>query len=182
MNISVPLSAIGFNTINGFLIGSFIGSPTASTNHDGLREGTQGWFYGCVVVCLVGMLGNIYSDEVLYALRRNRPPTTKTTNEHPSQRYGIPNGFLYSYPFSGIAFPNYFTEWIEWTAYALASSALLPSSLAYINEKRISPPVLFLGLLIGVMGPRARSGEKWYRETFGKRYPKERRIVIPGLY
>lgn len=192
MSISVPLSAIVFNTINGILMGKFIGSPTSTSSPDGLLPGSAIRFYGCMGVFVLGLIVNIYSDEVLYALRRNRLRSPKSTTESPAEccgipqshkeRYGIPQGFLYSYPFSGIAFPNYFSEWVEWSAFYFASTLLLPSSLPYIADKRITPPALFVLLLLGVMGPRAVSGDRWYRDTFGKEYPKERRIVIPGLF
>jgi 3-oxo-5-alpha-steroid 4-dehydrogenase 1 len=75
-------------------------------------------FWIGIVIWALGFMGNIYSDEILYDLRRpNKDGSSKP-------RYSVPHGFLYSKPFGGISFPAYFCEWIEWSGFALAATCL----------------------------------------------------------
>ncbi|KAG7087909.1 hypothetical protein E1B28_011958 [Marasmius oreades] len=46
---------------------------------------------------------------------------------------------------------------------------------------RFTPPWIFLLNEVLVMLPRAYRGHLWYKEKFGDAYPKERKIVVPGL-
>lgn len=45
----------------------------------------------------------------------------------------------------------------------------------------LSPPWIFVLAEIIAMFPRAYKGHKWYKQKFGDRYPKDRKIVIPFL-
>lgn len=191
MNISVPLSALWFNFLNGFQMGTFVSlSPTSSPSELelGIKDSYIPLFLLGIALFLLGLAGNIKSDEILYALRRRSPSSTSSP---PKERYLLPTGFLYSSPFGGVSFPNYTTEWLEWTGYLLASLALIPPCSALQGTGRPwgvaegilgAPPMLFLINLVGVMLPRAMSGQRFYKDLFGERWPEDRKIVIPGLF
>ena len=125
--------------------------------------------------------------------------------EQQGEHYAIPHGLLYEY----ITFPNYFCEWIEWLGFAAAASPapfslitavglISPASLTYIPTiptllkefiqtspmffmRFFTPPWIFLLNEVVTMFPRAYKGHLWYKEKFGDAYPKNRKIVIPGL-
>lgn len=199
MHISVFFSAVGFNLINGFLLGTYLsGAGDTSLHSDSWGIETPILFFIGLSLFLLGLAGNIYSDEVLYNLRRNR--STKVLPSAPiSERYGIPRGFLYDWPCGGIAFPNYFTEWIEWSGFLLCIYSLprgfpqvvspememvikgLPEGLRPMMAEWAQPMALFLMNEVSAMLPRAISGAKWYRANF-KDYPEGRKIVIPGIF
>lgn len=89
----------------------------------------------------------------------------------------------------------------EWACFALAAgrlfiptpplsalSSYLPTSIyGYLTSTGIwpsyllSPPWMFVLFEISCMLPRAINSHLWYQKTFGERYPKERKIVIPYL-
>jgi 3-oxo-5-alpha-steroid 4-dehydrogenase 1 len=93
------------------------------------------------------------------------------------------------------------TDRFEWTCFALISSPIpiipvpllqtlrLSPRLAYWVAKvgfwppvLIAPEWLFVVNEIAAMVPRAIRAQAWYRDTFGERFPKDRKIVIPGLF
>ncbi len=99
--ILVVLMAIGFNVINGYLNGRYLG----------LKAGdyTQAWFADprFVIGALLFVAGfaiNWHADHMLLRLRRE----TETG-------YKIPRGGLYR----RVSCPNYFGEIVEWTGWAL---------------------------------------------------------------
>lgn len=120
------------------------------------------------------------------------------------EHYSIPHGALFTY----ISFPNYTCEWFEWLFFAVASSPF--PALSLINPISITfsavspffiksvttswettswsgfigtlhPPWIFLASEVLLMLPRAIKGHRWYKETFGEAYPRERWAVLPGL-
>lgn len=125
MHLSVPLSAVAFNLMNGSLLGTYLTSspPSSSASlSSGLNPSTYSlplFLFG-ISLFVLGFAGNIISDEILYALKR--------TTKDPSQRYAIPHGFLYSRPFGGVSQPSFFTEWIEWSGFVIACLALGPGT------------------------------------------------------
>ena len=124
MHIITMLSAILFNLANGSLIGSWLGGRTSPlpNNEGALPSSSFGSFIFWVGLGLmtVGFIGNIYHDEILYNLRR------PNKDGEPKPRYSIPYGGLYSNPLGGISFPSYICEWVEWSGFALACSAVAP--------------------------------------------------------
>lgn len=122
MHLSVFLSAIIFNLMNGFLMGSsiegLVGLTKIEQRNYGIEPGFTLLYFAGIALFLLGFAGNVASDEILYNLRRNRPAVPSSAPV--SERYSIPHGFLYDY----ISFPNYFTEWIEWSGFAIATLAL----------------------------------------------------------
>ena len=149
--------AVFFNLCNGYLMGSWLGGRTSPwTSKTGaipeIALQSKLFWFGLLLWGL-GFLGNLYSDEVLYNLRRPGP------DGKPKPRYSIPHGFLYSWPFGGVSFPAYFCEWIEWTGFAIAAVAhspapalpsLLPSNPAALAAETAGKIVGQAGMLSDV--------------------------------
>jgi len=76
--------------------------------------------------------------------------------------YVVPNEFL----FKKVASPNYLGEIMEWLGFAIMTNAL--------------SAWCFLAWTIANLAPRALANYKWYRSKF-EDYPKERKIIIPGI-
>ena len=122
-----------------------------------------------------------------------------------SSKYKIPQGGLFEY----IDHAHYVSEWFEWLCFAIASlvvilPALVPAPTAaaavkgavgnnlglfyYISRlfQTISvlfriPPSLFFVTVTIVTLPRALKGHQWYLKTFGDKYPKNRKAIVPGI-
>ncbi|GJJ08470.1 hypothetical protein Clacol_002688 [Clathrus columnatus] len=142
-HIIVPLSAITFNAINGPLLGAFCSALAAPFDKTGIGAPSlrvdkvvqnNAIFWLGVIMWGLGFVGNLWHDEILLNIRR-KPTSEGMSSSGPdlkkrktSQRelssdkphYAIPYGGLYKF----ISYPNYFTEWVEWTGYAIASTAL----------------------------------------------------------
>ncbi|SCZ91418.1 BZ3500_MvSof-1268-A1-R1_Chr1-2g01396 [Microbotryum saponariae] len=182
MNIAVPLSAMLFNLANGGTMGFWIsgGEATNGTNTThawGLRNDSWALLVFAIGVnlWLFGFVGNVVCDEMLYDLKRKKVKSSGRTLEQrkkmsPRERYSIPKGFLYDY----ISHPSYFTEWIEWIGFAIASLCLAPSPFPGLALASIDSPTLkttlssLLGrsaspyaLLRGVP-PALRPFSQWY--------------------
>lgn len=155
-HISVPLSAIGFNLLNGSLMGAFLSSsvPQNAWDHPLFWPGVGLW--------VAGFVGNIVHDEILLNLRRK---TSHGADGKP--HYAIPFGYLYKF----VSYPNYLCEWVEWLGFALAACPT-PSATA-------APWVFFVAEIM-TMFPRAWRGHEWYHQKFTD-YPKERKVVIPFI-
>ncbi|KAL0569710.1 hypothetical protein V5O48_012249 [Marasmius crinis-equi] len=216
-HLSVPLSAILFNIVNGTLIGSYLNSPQARIWLAGKEQ--KWWWWAAIVVWAVGFAGNIIHDEILLNIRRNHKrqndkknddaPKEKGQEKPQGEHYAVPHGLLYDYA----SFPNYFCEWVEWLGFAVAASPVpfsfvdavslvSPASIAQIPVlipalpgllkdfvqtppmffmRFFTPPWIFLFNEVILMFPRAYKGHLWYKEKFGDAYPKNRKIVVPGL-
>ncbi|KAF8965228.1 3-oxo-5-alpha-steroid 4-dehydrogenase-domain-containing protein [Flammula alnicola] len=194
-HLIVPLSGVVFNIINGSLMGSYLSSPFARMYHQGPVRPS---FYVGLGMWAMGLVGNIYHDEVLLNIRRKAKSKGKGKADG-GEHYSIPQGGLYSL----ISYPNYFFEWFEWLGFAIAASPLpfhlagiTPSSVVsslldpqtYINilntpaqqfMPNLSPPWIFFISEVLLMLPRAYKGHKWYHSKFGDAYPKNRKAVIP---
>lgn len=106
--ISVILSAIFFNIINGFTNGYHLGN---------LATFTADYIYNLnfiigIILFLLGVLVNVTADNILIKIK----------NEN--KGYQIPNGKLYNL----ISCPNYLGEMIEWIGFAIMCWSL-PSLL-----------------------------------------------------
>lgn len=132
-------AAVVFNTLNGTLMGTWLGGRTLypSASSGAVPEAALGkpLFWAGAILWALGFAGNLISDEILYNLRK----PGKDGKAKP--RYSIPQGFLYSQPFGGISFPAYFCEWAEWLGFAIAacsySSAPALPSLASVDPPQI---------------------------------------------
>lgn len=182
-HISVPLSAVLFNIVNGFLMGTYLSSPAARYFLAGAFGRLSFWIG--MGVAVVGLAGNIAHDEILFDIRRNAkakgkakndsPPPPKTSQ--PKEHYAIPHGLLYTY----ISYPNYFCEWLEWFGFALAAAPFPTFASGHlVLVATLTPPWLFFLSEVFLMLPRALKGHMWYKEKFTD-YPRERRAVVPWL-
>ena len=117
----------------------------------------SGWlsspsFIAGAILFTTGMFINLKSDNILIHLR------------HPGETdYKIPQGFLFRY----ISSPNLFGEIVEWTGFALMAWNL--------------PAFTFMVWTFANLVPRAKNHHDWYHRNF-KEYPKERKVVFPGVY
>ncbi|KAI0090759.1 3-oxo-5-alpha-steroid 4-dehydrogenase-domain-containing protein [Irpex rosettiformis] len=183
-HIIIPLTAITYTMVNGTLIGSYLSSPEAATFLTGAFSRPRFWFG--IGLWILGFVGNIVHDEILFDLRRNPKPQAKAKSDgqdredsdeeddnngkEKTPHYAIPYGYLYRF----ISYPNYFCEWLEWFGFALAAAPI--PSLFHISSYQ--PPWVFLLTEVVTMFPRAYRGHQWYHRRFPD-YPKERKAVIP---
>ena len=101
--IVIVLSAIFFNTINGFTNGYFLGYLAQyDFNYVYSIQFIVGLF-----VLITGVFINVKSDNILIGIK-------KKYND-----YQIPNGFMYKY----ISCPNYFGEIIEWFGFYIMTAS-----------------------------------------------------------
>jgi len=148
-HLLVPLSAVLFNIINGFLMGSYLSSPYARMFLNKTYTFQRPSFYVGLGLWLVGFVGNIVHDEILLNIRRKARSKGKGKADEDGDKdkndqndngggqtrekehYAIPYGLLYRY----ISYPNYFCEWIEWFGFALAAAPLPvePSLSAFVQ-------------------------------------------------
>ncbi|KAF8895568.1 hypothetical protein BD779DRAFT_1500271, partial [Infundibulicybe gibba] len=138
---------------------------------------------------------------------KKRDDSNEKSENGEGEHYSIPYGLLYEY----VSYPNYLCEWIEWLGFALAAAPLpfyipdvsaIPTLLSSVPSMLLSapstavslfttpasyflpnltPPHIFLIMELLTMFPRAYNGHKWYQKRFGDSYPKNRKIVVPGL-
>jgi 3-oxo-5-alpha-steroid 4-dehydrogenase 1 len=171
MHISVALSALFFNVLNGACIGGYLGGYGPVTT----AEWSDRMIYLQVglVIWICGFLGNIYHDDELRELRRSsiREQEQKAKSEGIKDKksvdkvYKIPQAGLFEF----ILYPHYFCEWIEWTGYWIIGGwSCIPARSFLLNE-------------VTAMLPQAVSGKRWYIERFGKEKIGNRKAVIPGL-
>ncbi|GAA5958130.1 hypothetical protein JCM21900_002920 [Sporobolomyces salmonicolor] len=200
--------------IGMWIAGGAAGASGAVPKNLGLRnDGSAKVLFGAgAVLWLVGFLSNIYHDEALYALKRSKlrstAPRTKTALK---DRYAIPTAGLYRFV-SHPSYTSEWFEWLGFLLCTLAlapapfpptssstfsltslfsffrpsraSLASLPNLLVPLKGWYAQPPALFLWQEVAVMLPRARSGHRWYKRTFGQEWEKKgaRWVVLPGVY
>lgn len=181
MHVIVPIMAVMFNLLNGYLIGTSLSgqcpaAPTESTKPTASPAWPWAMFYLCMSGWAIGFASNIIHDEILYGLRRSSIGTGK---------YSVPHGFLYSTPFGGVSCPNYLSELLEWFSFANAASIcfrhLEPTNTVCDLSIYDSPPGLFFLAMVGVLIPRAIRTHQWYKNKFGDAIPKRRRAIMPGI-
>lgn len=120
MPLSIPLMAIGFNSLNAYVNARWI-------SHLGAYS--DAWlldprFLAGALVFLVGMAINLHADTVLIHLRK------------PGESgYKIPTGGLYRF----ITAPNYFGEIVEWCGWALMSWSLGGIAFAVYTIANLAP-------------------------------------------
>lgn len=115
MPISIMLSAVGFNIVNGTINGYFL--ATSPLQHN--------FFFGIgLIVFIVGFIINNWADTKLINLRG--PNETG---------YTIPKGGLFNY----ISCPNLLGEIIEWIGFALMAQNLGATSFAIWTIANLAP-------------------------------------------
>ncbi|TAQ83201.1 hypothetical protein B7494_g8475, partial [Chlorociboria aeruginascens] len=161
-------SAICFQTLNGLSLGGYFGGF-------GPKPGEAPGSWIGLTIFLLGMIGNIYHDDLLREIRRvalraqKKQAVEKSFN--PNQKNGVDK--IYLIPENGlfrwIFYPHYLCEWIEWAGFWLmAGRGCVPARTFVINE-------------IATMLPRALQGRQWYLEKFGEEKVAGKRAVIPGI-
>lgn len=105
MPMSIMLMAMGFNLVNGFLIGNFLGEFMVYP--DSWLQSPQ--FIVGFIVFATGMYINWKSDDILINLRK--PGETG---------YKIPKQGLFNY----VSCPNLFGETLEWAGFAILTWSL----------------------------------------------------------
>lgn len=100
MPLLIALSAIGFNLVNGFLLGYFLSN---FANYPMSWLWSPQFMIGTVIFVL-GMVINMQSDNILIHLRKGN-----------DGGYVIPQKFL----FKIISCPNLFGEMVEWLGFAI---------------------------------------------------------------
>ena len=136
MPLAIVFMAIGFNFVNGFINGYYLGTIASSVHYP------DAWlldprFIGGVAVFITGMFINWQADNILIHLRK--PGETG---------YVIPQKGFFRY----ISCPNHFGEIVEWTGFALMTWC--------------SPGLAFAVWTLVNLLPRALQHHKWYRDTF----------------
>ncbi len=138
MPLAIVFMAIGFNFVNGFLNGYYLGSMATETEYP-LSYMADPRFIGGIVLFIFGMFINWQSDNILIHLRK--PGETG---------YVIPQkGF-----FRWVSCPNHFGEIVEWSGFALMTWS--------------SPALAFAVWTLVNLMPRALHHHKWYKETFSE--------------
>ena len=120
----IVASAIGFNFMNGFTNGSYLGSFGGNYADDYF---TSPRFIIGILVFVVGVFINHQSDNILLALRK--PGETG---------YKIPQGGLFRY----ISCPNLFGEMIEWIGFAIMVWSLPALGFAVWTVVNLTPRAL----------------------------------------
>jgi hypothetical protein len=118
------LSAIGFNFVNGYLNGTYLGSFGGA--YDTSYYTTAQFIVG-IIIFATGVVINHQSDNILLLLRR--PGETG---------YKIPTGGLYRY----VSCPNLLGEMIEWCGFAVLVGSLPALSFAIWTIVNLTPRAL----------------------------------------
>lgn len=153
MPLLIMLLGIVFNTINAYLIGTwlFILAPKGMYGADWL---TTPQFIVGTVIFFVGMAINIDADRRVRNLRK--PGDTK---------HYIPRGGMYRYVTSA----NYFGELTEWAGFAILTWS--------------AAGMVFVIWTFANLAPRARKLHQRYIAEFGDEYRRlNRRYILPGLF
>jgi len=153
------LSAIVFNIVNGYVNGRWIGVWGAYPED----QLTSPRFWTGVFVWGVGMAINVHHDNILFRLRRES--SAKQASDDIKSRYIVPHDGLFRY----ITCPTYFGEIIEWIGFSIAAW-YSPGAVAFV-----------IGTISNLV-PRAWRTHKWYHNKFKDEYPKDRKVIIPGVF
>ena len=118
--ITIVLSAMFFNVVNGGINGYFFGY---------VANYTTAWFLQInfvigALIFLSGFFINLQSDQILISLRKGE-----------ERGYKIPHGSLFKY----ISCPNHFGEMIEWIGFAIMAWSLPAFSFALWTVANLLP-------------------------------------------
>lgn len=151
-NVLVVLLAVFFNITNAYLNAKFI----LYTSQLSLIRRVLG-----LLIFFIGMAINWHSDEILIRLRKN--PKKDDEVDPIYKRYRIPRGGFFEY----VTCANYFGEIVEWFGFAL-----------FVGH--CASWVFVINTMCNLV-PRAIAAHKWYIQTFGDAYPKNRKSVFPFI-
>ena len=120
MPLSIPLMAMFFNGVNGYVQGRWLGSFGSYTTD----WFTDPRFLVGLGLFLFGYFGNLHSDHLLRSLRK--PGETS---------YKIPQGGLFRF----VSSPNYMSEIVEWIGWAIMTWSLAGTSFAVWTIANLAP-------------------------------------------
>ena len=149
---SIIIFGMVFNSANAFMQGIWIFFLSPNTLYTPEWLLTPQFIIGTTIF-IVGFFINIHSDHIIRNLREPGDTT-----------FHIPNGGLFKYVTSA----NYlgeFTEWVGWMILTFSWPGFVFALWTFAN-----------------LGPRAHSLRNWYRKTFGKEFPMNRKRMIPFIY
>jgi len=146
MPVAIVFMAIGFNLVNGFINGYYLGT-LATLEQYPLTYWMDIRFIAGITLFFAGMFINWQSDDILIHLRK--PGETN---------YVIPRkGF-----FRFVSCPNHFGEIVEWSGFALIAWCL--------------PALAFFVWTVVNLLPRALHHHKWYQEKFQDYPPERKAL------
>lgn len=153
MPIAIMLMGLIFNTINAYLIGTWLFEYAPAGRYSEEWFHTPQFIVG-LIIFFAGMAINLHSDHVIRNLRK--PGDTK---------HYIPRKGLYKYVTSA----NYFGEFVEWIGYAILTWCI--------------PGALFAIWTFANLGPRAKALTSKYEEEFGEEYIElHKKHLIPFIW
>lgn len=120
LHLSVVLSAMAFNLVNGTLIGTCLAAS-------GPGSRATVWMFVGVVLFVLGFVGNMHHDARLRRLRTEAPARGEPVIHTHAAMYRIPHGALFEW----VSYPNYLCEctWQAltqgWSGRAMRSHACL---------------------------------------------------------
>ncbi len=120
MPLAIVLSAIFFNLVNGYIIGTYLGNYATFS-----LDWIYNWYFILgLILFVVGMFINLQSDTILINLRK--PGETG---------YKIPQGGFFKF----VSCPNLFGEIVEWIGFALMTFGLPTASFALWTAANLIP-------------------------------------------
>lgn len=124
MPVAIPLMAIFFNLVNGYLNGYYLGNFPGEDKVCFIPDPV---FITGALLFLAGLAINFQSDEILIHLRKNS-----------GNGYSIPYGGLFRW----ITSPNYFGEIVEWSGFTLMAWNLPALSFLLWTAANLIPRAL----------------------------------------
>ena len=144
---AIVFMAIGFNFVNGFINGYYLGTMATESMYP-LSYLYDPRFLAGILMFFFGMFINWQSDNILIHLRK--PGETG---------YIIPRkGF-----FRFVSCPNHFGEIVEWSGFAVMAWS--------------TPALAFAVWTLVNLLPRALHHHKWYTETFADYPPERKAVL-----
>ena len=149
MPVTIITFGFIFNGLNTYLQARWIYTLSAPYQDEWIFSP---FFIIGVIIFLIGITVNLYSDHIIRNLRK------------PGEaEYKIPYGGMFKW----VSNPSYFGEITEWAGWAILTWSF--------------PGLVFVAWTFANLSPRALSIHKWYLETFPD-YPKNRKALIPHFY
>ena len=153
MPIAIMLMGLVFNTLNAWLIGTWLYSEAPAGMYDINWLWSPKFIIGTLIF-FAGMAINLHSDHVIRNLRK---PGDK--------RHYIPRGGMFRY----VSSANYFGEFTEWVGFAIASWSWAGAVFALWTFANLAP--------------RSASLYKRYEQEFGEEFTSlKRKRIIPFIY
>lgn len=165
-------SALGFQLINGTLLGAWLGRYGPTTQAEWGVQSSTVQFVGGISLFYLGLAANYYHDEELREIRRREQRRQERIAREEGKavadvgkHYSVPQAGLFKW----VLYPHYLCEWVEWCGFWIAAGlGCAPAGMFVVNE-------------VCSMLPRAVRGRRWYEERFGEEKIRGRWAVLPGV-